>query len=136
MNRSHEFGLTNTHQPMDRHSSPKRSQVTRRMQSILHDKRSVQLSEQTPEELEQARREGDLDAPLREHSLPSDSQVKAIWQEQIEKAKMVRGRLTEDDLLKSQGQIERLSGLVQERYAISRAEADKQVAAFLRKRHS
>lgn len=136
MNRSHEFGLSNTHQPLDRHSTPKKSQLSKRLQSILRDKSSNHLSEQTPEELEQEGRDGLQDSPLREHSLPTENQVKAIWQQQIEKAKMVRGRLTEDELLKSQSQIDRLAGLVQERYAISRADADKQVAAFLRRRHS
>lgn len=136
MNRSHEFGLSNTHQPMDRHSTPKKSEVSKRLQSIMRDKRSNHLSEQTPAELEQERREGLQENLLREHSLPTENQVKAIWQQQIGKAKMVSGRLTEDELLKSQSQIDRLAGLVQERYAIPRAEADKQVAAFLRKRHS
>jgi len=136
MSRTHEFGLSNTHQPLDRHSTPKKSDVSKRLHSILRDKRSNHLSEQTPEELEQERREGLQDNPLREHSLPTENQVKAIWQQQIGKAKMVSGRLTEDELLKSQSQIDRLAGLVQERYAIPRAEADKQVAAFLRKRHS
>lgn len=72
----------------------------------------------------------------REPSLPSVNQLKAIWKEQVDKARMVSGKLTEDEMLKGEGYIERLSGLVQERYAISRAEADKQVSAFLRKRHS
>jgi|GEM_PF-852375 len=131
MNRSHEFGLSNTHQPLDRFSTPKKSQLSKRLQSILRDKRGSHLSEQTAYELEQERRES-----LHEHPLPTESQVKAIWQQQIGKAKMVSGRLTEDELLKNPSQIDRLAGLVQERYAIPRAEADKQVAAFLRRRHS
>ena len=137
MNITHEFVLSNTHQPLDRHSAPKRIQLSKRLQSIMRDKRGSHLSEQTPEELEQERRDGVQESPLFEYSLPTDNQVKAIWQQQIGKAKMASGRLaTEGDLLKHQDQIERLAGLVQERYAISRADANKQVAAFLRKRHS
>jgi uncharacterized protein YjbJ (UPF0337 family) len=136
MNRSDEFDLSSTHQPLDRQSTPKKSQLSKRLQSILRDKRGNHLSEQTPEELAQEHREGLRDNPLHEHSVPTESQVKAIWQQQIGKAKMVSGRLTEDELLKNPSQIDRLAGLVQERYAIPRAEADKQVAAFLRRRHS
>lgn len=134
MNRNHE--LTGTHHPLDRHSAPKRSHVSKHMHNVLCDRRNSFLSEQTFEEIEEARREADRDAPLRERAMPSDIQVKAIWQQQIGKAKMISGQVIEDDLLKNQGQIDRFAGLVQERYAIPRAEAEKQVAAFLRKRHS
>lgn len=132
MNRSHEFGLTNVHQPLDRHFSPKRSHVTKHMHSIWRDKRTPYLSEQGSDfdfDFD------DADAPLREQSI-SENQVKAIWQQEISKARMSKGKVIEDELLKSQGLIERLAGLVQERYAVSRTEAEKHVAAFLRRRHS
>jgi uncharacterized protein YjbJ (UPF0337 family) len=136
MNKSHEPEWGDKHLSHDLQSTAEKSQLSKRMQSILRNKRGNQLSEQTPEELAQERRDGRQEKPLQEHSLPTENQVKAIWQQQIGKAKMVSGRLTEDELLKSQSQIDRLAGLVQERYAIPRAEADKQVAAFLRRRHS
>jgi uncharacterized protein YjbJ (UPF0337 family) len=133
MNRSHEFGLTNVHQPLDRHFSPKRSHVTKHMHSIWREKRSSYLSDQSSGLGYDF--ENDADAPLREQSI-SENQVKAIWQQEISKARRSKGKVTEDDLLKTHGQIERLAGLVQERYAVSRVEAEKQVAAFLRRRHS
>jgi len=134
MNRSHEFGLSNVHQPLDRHFSPKRSHVTRHMHGVLRYKRSPYLSEQGID-LGFDFDEGDADPPIREQSI-SENQVKAIWQQEISKARIIKGKVTEDELLKTHGQIERLAGLVQERYAVSRAEAEKQVAAFLRRRHS
>jgi uncharacterized protein YjbJ (UPF0337 family) len=45
----------------------------------------------------------------------------------------LKGKLTEDELLKSEGHAQKLTGLVQERYAITRDEADKQVSAFFKK---
>lgn len=134
MNRSHEFGLSNAHQPLDRHFFPKKSHVTKHMNSIWRDKRSPFLSDQGSSTFEDAFWEDD--SPLRETPLLTENQVKAIWQQEISKAKMVKGKITEDDLLKSAGQIERIAGLVQERYAVPLAEAEKQVAAFLRRRHS
>ncbi len=41
------------------------------------------------------------------------------------------GKLTDDELLKSEGHHQKLAGLVQERYAITRANADEQVTKFL-----
>lgn len=134
MNRSHEFGLSNAHQPLDRHFFPKKSHVTKHMHNIWRDRRSPFLSDQGGSTFEEDFL--DDDASLREAPLLTENQVKAIWQQEINKAKMVKGKVTEDELLKSAGQIERLAGLVQERYAVPRMEAEKQVAAFLRRRHS
>ena len=63
-------------------------------------------------------------------SLPSTDQLKGIWKQQVGGAKLAWGKLTEDEILKSEGRAEKLSGLVQERYAITRDEADKQVKKF------
>jgi uncharacterized protein YjbJ (UPF0337 family) len=43
------------------------------------------------------------------------------------------GKLTQDELLKAEGRRERLTGLVQDRYAITRDEAVGQVASFFKK---
>jgi uncharacterized protein YjbJ (UPF0337 family) len=40
------------------------------------------------------------------------------------------GKLTEDELLQVHGRQEKLAGLVQERYGITRSEADTQVKRF------
>jgi len=66
-------------------------------------------------------------------SLPSADEIKGKWQQQVGAAKVFWGKLTEDELLKSEGHAQKLAGLVQERYAITRDEADKQVKAFISK---
>ena len=66
-------------------------------------------------------------------SLPSADELKGKWKQHVGAAKIAWGKLTEDELLESQGHIEKLAGLVQERYALSRDEADQQVKSFLAK---
>jgi len=62
--------------------------------------------------------------------IPSVDEVKGLWKQQVGLAKIAWGKLTEDELLKSEGQQQKLVGLIQERYAITRDEADKQVTRF------
>lgn len=66
-------------------------------------------------------------------SLLSGDQIQAKWKQQVGSAKIAWGKLTEDELLKSEGHAQKLAGLVQERYAVTRDEADKQVKSFLEK---
>ncbi|PJA43175.1 MAG: general stress protein CsbD, partial [Lysobacterales bacterium CG_4_9_14_3_um_filter_62_6] len=47
----------------------------------------------------------------------------------------VWGKLTEDELLKLEGHQKKLTGLIQERYAITRDEAHRQVKTFFAKQH-
>ncbi len=47
--------------------------------------------------------------------------------------KIAWGNLTEDELLKVEGHEQKLAGLIQERYAITREEAMAQVKAFFEK---
>ena len=67
-----------------------------------------------------------MDKPI----LPSVDEMKGKWKQQVGAAKIAWGKLTEDELLKLEGHEERLTGLVQERYAITRDEADRQVKRF------
>ncbi len=69
-------------------------------------------------------------------TLPNSDQVKGEWKQQVGAAKVAWGKLTDDELLKSEGHAEKLAGLVQERYGIVRADADAQVKAFLDKKDS
>ena len=62
--------------------------------------------------------------------VPSVDELKGKWKQQVGAAKIMWGKLTDDELLKLEGQEDRLTGLVQERYAISRDEADRQVKSF------
>lgn len=66
-------------------------------------------------------------------SLPSSDELKGKWKQQAGAAKIAWGKLTEDELLQSEGQEQKLAGLLQERYAMTRDEADKQVKNFLDK---
>lgn len=69
-------------------------------------------------------------------SLPNSGELKGQWKQQVGTAKIAWGKLTEDELLQSEGHIEKLVGLVQERYGIVRSEAEDQVKAFLDKKNS
>lgn len=53
------------------------------------------------------------------------------WSAHIKSAKNTWNKLNEDELLKSDGDFKKLSILVQQRYSISIADAEKQVHQFL-----
>ena len=63
-------------------------------------------------------------------AVPSIDQVQGLWKQQVGAAKLAWGKLTEDELLTLEGQQQKLAGLIQERYALSLAEAQKQVNQF------
>ncbi|MFC5715097.1 CsbD family protein [Pseudomonas sp. GCM10022188] len=64
---------------------------------------------------------------------PSADELKAKWKQQVGNAKIAWGKLTDDELLETEGHADKLAGLVQERYAIEREEAERQVKEFLDK---
>jgi len=66
-------------------------------------------------------------------SLPSADELKGKWKQQVGAAKIAWGKLTEDELLELEGHEQKLVGLIQERYAITRDEAEKQVKSFFEK---
>ncbi len=57
--------------------------------------------------------------------------LKGQWKQMIGRAKESWGKLTDDELLKIEGNTQRLSGLVQERYGVTREEAEQQVQRFV-----
>lgn len=63
--------------------------------------------------------------------LSSGNEIKSQWKQQIGAAKIAWGKLTEDELLESEGHLDKLVGLVQERYAITRNEAIRRVRNFM-----
>jgi uncharacterized protein YjbJ (UPF0337 family) len=63
----------------------------------------------------------------------SATKCESNWQEQIGAAKTTWSKLTEEELIKSEGNEHKLAGLVQGRYGISRDEANKQVKGFIEK---
>lgn len=64
-------------------------------------------------------------------TFPSKDELQGKWKQQVGAAKIAWGKLTEDELLQSEGQEQKLVGLVQERYAVTRDEALKQVKHFI-----
>jgi len=56
--------------------------------------------------------------------------IKGQWKQLLGKAKTTWGKLTDDELLKIEGNAQRLTGLVQERYGATREDAEKQVKKF------
>jgi uncharacterized protein YjbJ (UPF0337 family) len=65
--------------------------------------------------------------------MTSVDQLKGKWKQHVGAAKIAWGELTEDELLKAEGRQAKLAGLVQERYAVTRDEADRQVKRFFEK---
>lgn len=55
------------------------------------------------------------------------------WQAQISSAKTTWSKLTEEELLNSDGHEHKLAGLIQGRYCITRDEANRQVKGFIEK---
>lgn len=62
---------------------------------------------------------------------PTAAEIKANWQKNVGAAKVLWGKLTDNEILQSEGHADKLSGLVKERYAISQQEADRQVKKFM-----
>lgn len=52
------------------------------------------------------------------------------WKKQLNAAKLNWDKLSENELIKLNGEEAQLAGLVQERYAVTRLEADRQVKKF------
>lgn len=65
------------------------------------------------------------------HIIPSHDLIAGKWKQHAGAAKVLWGKLTDDEILQTEGQLEKLAGIIQERYAISREIADKQVADFM-----
>ena len=68
-------------------------------------------------------------------NLPSVDELKGKWKQHVGAAKVAWSELTEDELLKSGGQEQKLIGLVQEHYAVTRDEALKQIRVFMDDQH-
>jgi uncharacterized protein YjbJ (UPF0337 family) len=62
----------------------------------------------------------------------NDDKLKGQWKQLHGKLKAKWGKLTDDDLKVADGNVEYLTGKLQERYGIARDEARKQIDAFNR----
>lgn len=67
-------------------------------------------------------------------SMHTVDQLKAKWKKQMGAAKIAWRQLTEDELLESEGNMEKLVALVQERYSVTRDEANRRVNNFFEMR--
>lgn len=54
------------------------------------------------------------------------------WKQFTGKAKEKWGKLTNDEITRSEGRVQQLAGLVQERYGKTREEAEREVNSFLK----
>jgi uncharacterized protein YjbJ (UPF0337 family) len=73
------------------------------------------------------------DSSSNDSSVPSVAALKGKWQQYVGAAKVAWGELTEDELLTIEGHTEKLAGLIQEHYAVTREEAELQVKRFFAK---
>jgi len=80
-----------------------------------------------------AKGDDDLMSKQQQQAMPSSDAIKGKWQQQLGAAKIAWGKLTDDELLKSEGHEQKLAGLIQERYATTREEAEKRVKSFFAK---
>lgn len=67
------------------------------------------------------------------HTTPSHDQFAGKWKQHAGSAKILWGKLTDDEILKTEGRAEKLAGIVQERYGITKEVAKKQVEDFMAK---
>jgi len=65
---------------------------------------------------------------------PSKNELIGKWKKHLGAAKIQLAKLTNNELLQSQGRAEKLAGLVAERYAVASDESALQVKAFFAKR--
>jgi uncharacterized protein YjbJ (UPF0337 family) len=61
----------------------------------------------------------------------NSEQLKGSWNQLKGKAKQQWGKLTDDDLMRVEGNQDELVGRIQERYGIAKEEAERQVNDFL-----
>ena len=60
----------------------------------------------------------------------NEDTMKGQWKQLVGEAKRQWGKLTDDDLLRAEGDVENLAGSVQERYGVTRDEAHAQVKTW------
>lgn len=63
----------------------------------------------------------------------NQDQIAGKWKQLKGEAKIMWGRLTDDELDRAEGQADKLAGLIQERYGKTKAEAEAEVRRFLDK---
>jgi uncharacterized protein YjbJ (UPF0337 family) len=59
-------------------------------------------------------------------------QIEGNWKQMKGSVQEKWGKLTDDDLTVAKGRLEEVAGRIQERYGVSREEAEKQLADFVK----
>jgi uncharacterized protein YjbJ (UPF0337 family) len=67
---------------------------------------------------------------LQEHSAMNKDILAGKWKQVVGKAKQTWGKLTDDELARVEGNAERLAGLLQEKYGLSKDEATRSANTF------
>lgn len=80
---------------------------------------------------ETAQNLGNVTARVPEMAPPVSAAIAAKWKKHIGSARIVWSRFSEAELLNTGGQVDTLTGMVQERYALSTEEAGRRVRNFL-----
>lgn len=62
-------------------------------------------------------------------------EIQGSWNQVIGKVREQWGRLTEDELVRSEGRIEYLTGVLQEKYGKTKDEAKKELEEFFGRLH-
>lgn len=66
-----------------------------------------------------------------QQSSPIAAELRSKWKQHVASAKLLWTKLTDAEILQSEGRADRLSGLIMDRYAVSQQEADSQVKQFI-----
>jgi uncharacterized protein YjbJ (UPF0337 family) len=80
---------------------------------------------------ETAQHVGNVRQRVAEAAAPGTDAVLAKWKKHIGSARIVWSKLSDKELLETEGRAEKLASLVEERYAISREVAGRRVRNFL-----
>lgn len=61
----------------------------------------------------------------------NSDRIKGQWNQIVGVAKQTWSKITDDELLGIEGDVQRLSGLVQERYGVTREQAESEIKTFV-----
>lgn len=90
-----------------------------RQQDALQEHKKTQTDEKNQQSQQQ------------QQASPIAAELRAKWKQHVASAKLLWAKLTDTEILQSEGRADRLSGLIVERYAVSQQEADSQVKQFI-----